>query len=640
MVGFDHCLAEGNSAARRSPWYTAAGYTYHSLPLDPSARNPLFCNRAFLRACGLRPEAKGRNMSMPRCSFRHKAFAKSNAFGADGSDQCWIDEVGNFGTLDLPDFRCLLHAPPDILPIDRSDWPIDGRGRLQSETLLSLLDDWFNTAPICSVAFCMPGLQCGPIDFTERIFAADVFCPEASFNGNAIFKDALFSGSLDFESARFSGRAGFADTAFGGNVTFSNVTFGGETEFMRATFNKYSGYTEFRGAVFRGNAWFSKAVFHSGARFLSASFHQEANFDESRFDGDAKAWFTGAHFERFANFYSTSFGNDTGFNNASFKGRATFESAIFQGTAYFEYATFEAHVEFYASIFRLGFKLWHCHFAHPTQLTKCGVCMFLYSVHTGEQIDFNQCYIVDRDPINSNLEFVPTYSDGAWNFIDGVWNFADQSCARLGFLNMDLTNMNFLGADVRETVFDACIWRGKSKYAKVYGHDKSMSKGDLPDVRQLWSLYRQLKRNMEADHNYRDAGDFHYREMEVWQYLMRGRLFSLDRMVLWIYGLVADYGQSYRKVFAFILIAIFVTSCVVGVNEGLVHDDTPMRIVLSVPDYFQRVFLALIPSTFQRHDLDLAGLHFGSKVAIVLGGLSLLVLAALFVMAIRRRFRR
>ncbi len=514
-------------------------------------------------------------MTMPRCAYRHKDFANKNVYrGDDETEQCWLDEVGNFGSLEAPNFRCIFHAPADREAVDRRDWPLARRDTCQAERLKALLEEWNaenaerQAQDQTLLAFALPGLSCGDINLTEFVFSSDFRCTDATFTGVAGFWSAIFNGF-----------AGFGLATFSGDTQFSSATFNGNAEFMLATFN---GYALFKSATFSGDTQFSSATFNG----------------------------------RYANFES-----------ATFSGKAVFLQIISRGKLVLE----------------------NCRFANPTSFTGCRIHTLRYAAHMGERVVFNQCKTHQK-----------------YKMPPGVWYFTHQDCSLLSFLNMALSQADFLGANLSDTRFDSCRWPVE-RYAKVYRHKEILDTGSTSQLRLLQALYRQLKKNLEDARNYRQAGDFHYREMEVWQRLLQGQGRSLDRAILWLYGLVGDFGENYRKLFASMFLSILLTTGLVTLCEsrfngnvianltqlfsvlperfqdgqlGVTLLDLATRLISALWERFQEVFLGLIPSPFQRSAFDSHSYHFVSKFLIVIEGLVLVTLSVLFVMAMRRRFRR
>lgn len=503
-------------------------------------------------------------MTMSCCAYRNKDFAKEDVYNGNRTAQCWENEVGNFGTAEAPDFRCIFHAPADFEPIDRLDWPLAERGYCQANRLKALLVKCNvlnarrksqNKKPL---AFVLPNLSCGDIDLKRFFFFSDLICTHATFTGYANFKKATFTGHVNFEEATFSG------------------------------------YTDFR----------------------------KVTFGEK------------------ANFYHTTF-TVTGF--------AIFAMAKFTGEAVFKRVMFSGKVDFIGTISKGKLLLQNCHFANPAPFTKCKIYKLQYDVHTGDRVVFDQCEILGEN-----------------NKPSGVWTFIDQDCSMLSFLNMDLSQVDFFGANLSDTRFYSCTWPGEP-YGYVYRHDDILNDGDRSQLRMLQALYLQLKKNLEDARNYRQAGEFHYREMEIWQRLLQEQGPWYDHLILCLYRFVGDFGENYLKLLKNLVFSILMVAGLVTVSESLLNGDgfttltqlfsvlperfqdgqlgvtlsnLTTRLFSALRERFQEVFFGLIPSPFQKSAFDSHSYHFVSKILIVFEYLVVATLSVLFVMAMRRRFRR
>lgn len=212
---------------------------------------------------------------------------------------------------------------------------------------------------------------------------------------------------------------------------------------------------------------------------------------------------------------------------------------------------------------------------------------------------------------------------------------------------MDLSNADFLGADIKETRFEVCRWGKpvKSPYSIVHRHklildkyknsrssdDEEVKKNAEDEIIKLSSLYLQLKKNMEENHYYRQAGEFHYREMEIREMMEKSKL---DKPMLWLYRRLADYGESWGKLGIYLLLSFPLFAGFVYGWEWLVGDGS-----LALWESLETVVKAVVPSVF-RKGADFSYLHWVSKVIIIIETVTALVLAALFAMSVRRRFRR
>ncbi len=240
---------------------------------------------------------------MSRCCYTHSSFRTKidgeKNFLHDDTDQCWMSDVGNFGSGEEPEFYCVFHAPENEEPGDRGDWPVDERGKIQAKRLHELLDAWNaqNEGLQEPKTFLLPRLKCGvinlceykfsgPVVFASAIFSDDVSFASATFSGYADFASATFSDYADFTSATFSGYTSFISATFSDDVSFVSATFSGHTDFVSATFSDYASFASatfkdvstFNNSTFYFNTYFSKTHFKRAPEFHGATLHQGTYF--------------------------------------------------------------------------------------------------------------------------------------------------------------------------------------------------------------------------------------------------------------------------------------------------------------------------------------------------------------------------
>ncbi|MCP4668215.1 MAG: hypothetical protein GY849_17840, partial [Deltaproteobacteria bacterium] len=289
---------------------------------------------------------------MSRCCYTHSSFrikiGKAKNFLHDDTDQCWMSDVGNFGSGEEPKFYCVFHAPENEEPGNRGDWPVDERGKIQAKRLHGLLDEWNaeNEGLKEPKAFLLPWLKCGVIKLHEYKFSGPIVFTSATFSGYANFDLATFSDYASFASATFSDTADFASAAFSGYANFDLATFSDYASFASATF---SDTADFASATFSSTADFDSAAFSSYANFASATFSVRADFASAAFSGYAN--FTSATFSGAVDFASAIFSSTADFTLAAFSGYANFAPAIFSSTANFASATFSGTADFASAIF-------------------------------------------------------------------------------------------------------------------------------------------------------------------------------------------------------------------------------------------------------------------------------------------------
>ncbi len=281
------------------------------------------------------------------------------------------------------------------------------------------------------------------------------------------FHGVFFPGPFDPEE--FFGFREFAKP-----VDFSEATFAQRANFSGATFKERAGFS---GATFKKEAIFSEAFFAKGAYFLGANFSEEANF-------------FGVTFKEWASFSGAIFREGAAFSRATFT-----RDALFIGAKIFGRVVFQAF--------------------NPSEEGKPPPPDF--------QGDF-------RD-----LELTP----GA------LLRFQDLSLAHVEFTGTDLRwiefhNITWLSYSnwffrkdvkwlpIRQAVYDEVLldekepslfYRAKNNLINIALFWKwpfiKISKPNKAEYARVEELYRYLRINYEDKGDYKNAGDFHYGEMEM-----------------------------------------------------------------------------------------------------------------------------
>lgn len=267
-----------------------------------------------------------------------------------------------------------------------------------------------------------------------------------------------------------------------------------------------------------------------------------------------------------------------------------------------------------------------------SDISMTEICKVEYMSHFGLKLKFMN--VTFRDPIDD----ISAFKD--------LW-FGNADCSNVAFLGCNVAYLNFIDSDISETKFVSCDWRGAtsgSDYCKLGIHDRIVREWNAKGIAKLMSVYTQLKRAYADARDFRQAGDFHFREMELRRKLAREGGWSFERAALALYHWVADFGENYQKLGLWLIGSFFIFGAFVTVIEGYAKGFHLYPWYALPKTYFKEValtFLAIIPSTFRGAREDgLQGLYWLSKALLMLETVIAAALATLFVMAIRRRFRR
>ncbi len=329
-------------------------------------------------------------------------------------------------------------------------------------------------------------------------------------------------------------------------------------------------------------------------------------FDSVIFDGSVD--FAEAKFVKSA-FRRTQFLHNAAFADNTFSERILFEDICSVGSFTFARNTLEKRVE----------------------LKRCNIAQFVYIYSPGQKLTLNRVHHLE-DPEEG---WQPTKID-----------CRDQDCSHLIFIDTDLSRADFLGAQISETWFESHKWAsppGKKPYAQVFEHEKHQKKN--PGL--LQSLYRQLKRRYEEIREFPLSGDFHYWEMELRERSLPWRGHKAEKLLLKAYRFFADFGESYKKLLFWILFSIPLAASGIYLSENcgiatwlaaLMPEPLSGELTLFYAN-IKRVLLAFVPVASFKYDA-LKNLNDFSKLILTGGAIFEIILVTLFVMAVRRRFKR
>jgi uncharacterized protein YjbI with pentapeptide repeats len=369
----------------------------------------------------------------------------------------------------------------------------------------------------------------------------------------------------------------------------------------------FSSPCNFYGAVFSDEVSFYEAVFHRPAYFERSHFAKEANFRQSRFLHDA-------------DFYKTVFEHDACFAESQFERNVYFSSATFTGSADFHSAKF------------------------------CKVARF--------RVTSFECEGMKPSPIFSLASFPQPHN--------------------VLFYNTNLSNALFMNCDVSRINFSKTTWRKRKRNQKrmlfeeelplsnLYAEPLRAEGGDR-DYSLIAETYQQLKKNFDNRGDYWKAGDFHYGEMEMQRLSVRpGREWLRFRrswhphlsFTAW-YKYASAYGESFVRPLILILSVLALFTFVYpfiglrlssgptpGSPTQLTYKSTwPSQSPLHDQLWAEAKLLGrstittLDTATFQRTTEYTPSYPWG-RFAAILETLVTSSLFALFLLALRRQFRR
>ena len=462
------------------------------------------------------------------------------------------------------------------------------------------------------------------LDLAGRYIEAICLFIEATFTQNADFRKATFTQNSDFTGTIFTQDANFSNVTFTLNTDFAGAIFMQDADFIYAIFTQdasFAGTTfkqpgRFHGATFAENAEFTYTNFEMGAWFLGTTFTQNADFGFATFT--QRANFSNSTFTRHTDFLGVTFRQSTDFSDATFMQAACFTDAKFLGTADWGGSRFLDGAEFRCTKFE------------P---------------------------LVEEEP--SALFALAKFSK------PGEIVFDDVDLSRALFYHCDVSQVWFTssvrwgarGNNPRLAVFDEMIPL-EHKFAEGLQRDGQR------DYRAVAQIYQQLKKNYDSRLDYWTANEFHFGEMEMMR--LAG---PADGPLLWLrrwwhprlsfvalYRWASDYGNSYRKPMVWLLgVLVLFTALLPLPRVGLMRQGAWQAETYDSVWNLQRGYgenlwaearlfgkstiTSVDTATFQRSG-EYAPAYPWGRVLAIIETLLTSSLFALFLLAIRRQFRR
>jgi uncharacterized protein YjbI with pentapeptide repeats len=420
-------------------------------------------------------------------------------------------------------------------------------------------------------------------------------------------KTTLKSGP-GFYGTVFKGTAAFHRATFEGTASFGGVTFEGDAGFIGATFK---GTAAFHRATFKGDAWFEGGTFKSEARFVEARFQEEADFDRAIFHGDA--WFTRARANRGAYFVGATFHHARQLGPILVRKSLVLDGAVFHERAQIQVAAaavccrqarFLAGVQLRARFAEI--VLDNADLAAPSLLTGAAgfvgldedrwaleVTRLRATTSHGlmvETPDFPFMVIQDlHGPAGAMPEVILAEQPR-------LLSVRGADMAGLTIANTDLRACLFAGAyhldqlriegcefavapggwrwTTRKTIAEEHRWRQTPR--TIRSRTKPLAwyrpqhrppawlevEGRIIglDAGQIANLYRALRKGREDAKDEPGAADFYYGEMEMRRHDRDTP--RAERLVLWLYWLVAGYGlRAWRALAALAVVIGLVGVC-------------------------------------------------------------------------------
>lgn len=395
--------------------------------------------------------------------------------------------------------------------------------------------------------------------------------------------------------------------------------------------------------------------------------------------------------------FSKAMLKETSFIRCTFSGvHALFKNATFMHTGDEPYEFIFGHCIFAQDLQLLDFSdiEWHCRqrpfvyctiLACEVDLSNADIRSDHFTIGIWDKKDlfyfYNKMGLSAPARVNlSGLTFHGHFELGFWphhtatspNFDFRNIDFGQMLSAR--FLRVNLQKADFLDSDIETVSFKNVIWPTKDGH-KIICDEFRVSSG--AQLRELETIYTQLKRNYEDHRNYPAASDWHYREMEARRrrigennkylaaidiritaiaQILRQKpfitrcasksIYLIDNSWWWLrrniisfvpwYKYLSNYGENYRRPF----VLLFLTTILAGVGYSLIGiqiaNGTSEQ---TIHDFLPALILSSGNMVFVKSQLYTIQGNIGELINI-LQKIFLTLFGSLFLLALRRRFRR
>ncbi len=442
-------------------------------------------------------------------------------------------------------------------------------------------------------------VDCSFLVFKEKLsfpnFDYGISFKKSEFKREVELKGKVIKGSVDFSEAIFADKADFSHSHFYKTLNLNAAVFPqrdltGKENFLVADFS----WTKFEKDLILQNA-----IFQGDAHFRHAKFLGDTNFIRIGFPPPAIADFSNACFEKKLLFHPRNFGQEAGGKENQY----IFEEGDFKSSAVFE-ATLN-NVEFSKAKFFETASFGGCSFY--------GIAKF-NGTSFGKFADF-------RSANKAKMEFKEACFNGKTEFFGNSQPVV-----------MDFTKAYFAQAPhFREGGLHPNTKIRKAQFAGFATEDD-------------YQNYRILKRECARIHAREEENIFHYCEMRTlaWLYISHPRSIFLG-IISYLYFCISRYGQGpFQALFVLVgLMAIF--SCIYanypvdiilhqgasiewakGINTGILY--TVQNIVYPFSQFGQKGIIEAKTGAL--------------AVLGVFQSLTFFTIFGLFILAVRRRFRK
>lgn len=379
---------------------------------------------------------------------------------------------------------------------------------------------------------------------------------------------------------------------------------------------------------------FQEVTFIDSADFRHVSFNEEVTFDKAIFRESASFWHTS--FRGRVSFSEAAFMKKASWHGTTFADKATFQLGTFAEGAYFSDITFYDSVNF--------------------RMVKFHGELVVGGTFQGE-VDFRQVLFGDttefRGTFEKEVSFWWSTFKAEADFRNIVFrNMTDFSRCTIEktmlFTEVDLSYCSFLDCRIYNCQFIRCKWPSIRGRKAVYDEKKKAA------YEKLEEIYRQLKLKYKEGYNEQEASIWHYSEKEMFRKKKSWRRFNPFSFsnLYWASSGYGDRPVRAGTVFLFLFVTLVLLTCYLGLTSSSGKPVYGVKALKGFSDIFGPKFLPeldklglLIYSTVQ-YALFWETPYFkpetltGGIIMAIFTKLLMPIQAALFILALRNRFRR
>jgi len=552
---------------------------------------------------------------------------------------------------------------------DKSDWyVIDNRGSKKwddnkvKEFWKTLRKYYKNKKTTIFRSICFPK------------FETQTFEEEKDYN--FFFKEdnkTFLSENISFLDCIFLSYADFSSIKFSGNLFLSKCTFNDDINLCHSTCNKD---LIFNHCQFKGEFIFQSATIRNSMVIEFTNFYKNVSFVENNFEKNVFFYLT--KFYGNVNFNRTEFNNKCDFMNTDFLGNTSFYHTKFNNDILLNSSNFIGNVEFYQTIINTAIFFNNVSFSNDQKLVfdqfftlntdeisfdefeKASFLVQLYEKEYYYKLigfkkeedgsiklkDFSTFIegLLNNETLEGYLKVLNNKSKEQRNKI--IRSVANNTCflnnpkihfysilfpPNTTFKSCNLSNTSFLKSDISNVKFINCEFRNNNR---IILFDELNKNNDLKEIE---SLYRQLKKSFERELFWDYMNKSYVSEMYIRQKILKKEKKYISWLMYKFYEIFAYYTQDFIRPFSwyiastFFIFPLFYYANYIYSNSIFSYKKLS-SLGWNISHYIQKSFAASLP--FISTELTYENWWIKSFQIIFST-----ILIAFFIFALRRKFR-